>query len=106
MTSSRNLNHKRRQRNIISIAFNLGAWILDVIGDILGQVIIRRNYLLFMALGVGFAAGLSPLVYMIGSGDFFGESKQDKEEKKKEVIAEAAKKQKEKGKKRVCCVIL
>ena len=26
-----------------------------------------------MVLGNSFAAGLSPLVYMIGSGDFFGE---------------------------------
>ena len=104
MTSSRNLNNKRRQRNIISIAFNLGAWSLDLIGDMLGQIIIRQNYILFMSLGLGFAAGVSPLVYMIGSGNFFGESKQTQENKRKEVwneAEEAKKKRKKSGKSQV-----
>ena len=90
MTNSRNLNNKRRQRNIISIAFNLGAWSLDLIGDMLGQVIIKQNYILFMSLALGFAAGVSPLVYMIGAGNFFWESKQNQEVRRKEVWNEAA----------------
>lgn len=85
MTNSKNLNNRRRQRNIISILFNLFSWFLDLIGDVLGQIVLKQNYVLFMALGLGFAAGLSPLVYMIGSGDFFAESKQSQEKRKNEV---------------------
>lgn len=85
MTNSKNLNNRRRQRNIISILFNLLSWFLDLIGDVLGQIVLKQNYVLFMAFGLGFAAGLSPLVYMIGSGDFFAESKQSQEKRKNEV---------------------
>ena len=55
------------------LAFNLLTWSLDLVGDVLGLVVVHHNYVLFMVLGNSFAAGLSPLVYMIGSGDFFGE---------------------------------
>ena len=64
---------------MISILFSLAAWLLDLIGDVLGQFVLKRNYFLFIALGIGFAAGLSPLVYILGSGDCFSKSNQSQE---------------------------
>ena len=79
MTNSNNLG-RRKKRNVISIAFNLLAWSLDLVGDILIQLTVRQNYILSMSLGLGFAAGVSPLVYMVGSGEFFaGDSKPQKQ---------------------------
>ena len=71
MTNSNNVG-KRKKRNVISIAFNLLAWSLDLVGDILTQLTVHQNYIVSMALGLGFAAGVSPLVYMVGSGTFSG----------------------------------
>ena len=49
--------------------FNLIAWSLDLLGDILSLVLRRHNYLLAMSLAMGGSAGLTPIVYIIGAWD-------------------------------------
>ena len=78
-----------RKRNIISIFFNLLAWSVDLIGDILGQIFIRDSYVLFMVFSLGFAAGASPLVYIVGSANCSGDNqppaaRQESKKKKKQ----------------------
>ena len=49
--------------------FNLIAWSLDLLGDILSLVLRRHNYLLAMSLAMGVSAGLTPIIYIIGAWD-------------------------------------
>lgn len=39
MGSNENLATKRQKKNIVSIGFNLIAWMLDVLGDLIGLII-------------------------------------------------------------------
>ncbi len=41
ITRNVNLYGRRRQKNIVSIAYNLVAWCLDVLGDLLGLLVKR-----------------------------------------------------------------
>ena len=49
--------------------FNLIAWSLDCVGDILCLVLRRHNYLLGMVMAMGVSSGLTPIVYIIGGWD-------------------------------------
>ena len=46
--------------------FNLTAWGLDCLGDILNLALRRHYYLLGMVVAVGVSSGLTPIVYIIG----------------------------------------
>ena len=46
--------------------FNLTAWGLDCLGDMLNLALRRHNYLLGIVLALGVSSGLTPIVYIIG----------------------------------------
>ena len=52
---------------VFNLVFNLVAWGLDVVGDILGIIFFRSNFLLAMVLNIGVPTGLAPLVYLYGA---------------------------------------
>ena len=54
---------------IYTPAFNLIAWSLDFVGDILSLVLRRQNFLLGMVMAMGVSSGLTPIVYIIGGWD-------------------------------------
>ena len=47
ITGSVTLNGRRRKKNIVSIAYNLVAWCLDVLGDMLAFLVKRWDKLNF-----------------------------------------------------------
>ena len=57
--------------------FNLTAWFLDVIGDIVGQLVRRHDYFKFMCVNVGIPNWTAPIVYLIGSGVFTEHKKEE-----------------------------
>ena len=69
MTS--NTNGRRRKRNIVSIAYNLLAWCLDVLGDLLGLMVRSWDYHLAMVLVGIISCGLTPVIYLIGGQDYY-----------------------------------
>ena len=68
---SRNTQKRRRQRNIVSIAYNLMAWCLDVLGDILGVWVRSWDFHLAMNLYILCSSGLTPVIYLIGGKDYY-----------------------------------
>ena len=62
---------RRRQRNIVSIAYNLLAWCLDVVGDMLGLLVRAWDFQLAMVLVGIFSSGLTPVIYLIGGKDYY-----------------------------------
>ena len=69
MTS--NTNGRRRKRNIVSIAYNLLAWCLDVLGDLLGLLVRSWDFHLAMVLVGIISCGLTPVIYLIGGKDYY-----------------------------------
>ena len=70
--NTQNLIGRRRQRNIVSIAYNLLAWCLDVLGDLLGLLVKTWDYHLAMVLVSICSSGLTPVIYLIGGRDYYG----------------------------------
>ena len=71
---SRNTQKRRRQRNIVSIAYNLLAWCLDVLGDILGVWVRPWDFHLAMNLYILCSSGLTPVIYLIGGKDYYSKA--------------------------------
>ena len=76
---SRNTQKRRRQRNIISIAYNLLAWCLDVVGDLLGLLVRSWDFHLAMVLVGIFSSGLTPVIYLIGGRDYYSRATSSRE---------------------------
>ena len=71
LTSNNTLNGRRRQKNIVSIAFNLLAWFVDVLGDMFGVLLMPYDFHLAMNLSIICSAGLTPVIYLIGGQEYF-----------------------------------
>ena len=69
--NTQNINGRRRQRNVVSIAYNLLAWCLDVVGDMLGLLVRAWDFQLAMVLVGIFSSGLTPVIYLIGGKDYY-----------------------------------
>ena len=69
--NTQNLYSRRRKRNIVSIAYNLLAWCLDVLGDILGVRVMTWDFHLAMNLYILCSSGLTPVIYLIGGMDYY-----------------------------------
>ena len=65
------MNGRRRQKNIVSIAFNLLAWCVDVLGDMLGVLLRTYDFHLAMNLSILCSSGLTPIIYLIGGREYF-----------------------------------
>ena len=77
--NTQNLYGRRRKRNIVSIAYNLLAWCLDVLGDLLGVWVMTWDFHLAMNLYILFSSGLTPVIYLIGGRDYYrGTSSREK----------------------------
>ena len=70
--NTQNLYGRRRKRNIISIAYNLLAWCLDVLGEMLGVWVRPWDFHLAMNLSIICSSGLTPVIYLIGGRDYYG----------------------------------
>ena len=57
--------------NIVSIGYNLLAWCLDVVGDMLGLLVRAWDFQLAMVLVGIFSSGLTPVIYLIGGKDYY-----------------------------------
>ena len=69
--NTQNLIGRRRQRNIVSISYNLLAWCLDVLGDLLGLLVRPWDFHLAMNLYIICSSGLTPVIYLIGGKDYY-----------------------------------
>ena len=69
--NTQNINGRRRQKNVVSIAYNLLAWCLDVLGDLLGLMVRSWDYHLAMVLVIICSSGLTPVIYLIGGRDYY-----------------------------------
>ena len=76
---SRNTQKRRRQRNIVSIAYNLLAWCLDVLGDILAVWVMTWDFHLAMNLYILCSSGLTPVIYLIGGRDYYSRATSSRE---------------------------
>ena len=65
------MNGRRRQKNIVSIAINLLAWCVEVLGDILGMLLRTYDFHLAMNLSIICSSGLTPIIYLIGGREYF-----------------------------------
>ena len=71
LTSNNTLNGRRRQKNIVSIAFNLLAWFVDALGDMFGVFLMPYDFHLAMNLSIICSSGLTPVIYLIGGQEYF-----------------------------------
>ena len=71
LTSNNTLNGRRRQKNIVSIAFNLLAWFVDALGDMFGVLLMPYDFHLAMNLSIICSSGLTPVIYLIGGQEYF-----------------------------------
>ena len=62
---------RRRQKNIVSIYFNLLAWCVEVLGDVMGLLLRTYDFHLAMNLTIVCSSGLTPIIYLIGGRDFY-----------------------------------
>ncbi len=69
--TSNTLNGRRRQKNIVSIAFNLLAWFVDALGDMMGLLLMTYDFHLAMNLSIICSSGLTPVIYLIGGQEYF-----------------------------------
>ena len=69
--SSDTLNGRRRQKNIVSIYFNLLAWCVEVLGDVMGLLLRTYDFHLAMNLTIMCSSGLTPVIYLIGGEDYY-----------------------------------
>ena len=70
---------RRRRRNIVSIAYNLLAWCLDVVGDMLGVCVRSWDFHLAMNLYILCSSGLTPVIYLIGGRDYYSRATSSRE---------------------------
>ena len=77
--NTQNINGRRRQRNIVSISYNLLAWCLDVLGDLLVLLVKSWDYHLAVNLLGIFNCGLSPVIYLIGGQDYYSRTTSSRE---------------------------
>ena len=66
--NTQNINGRRRQKNVVSIAYNLLAWCLDVLGDMLGVWVMTWDFHLAMNLYILCSSGLTPQLLEVGCG--------------------------------------
>ena len=71
MTCNNHHIGRRARRNVVSIAYNLLAWCLDVVGDLLGLLVRSWDFHLAMVLVGIFSSGLTPVIYLIGGKDYY-----------------------------------
>ena len=69
--NTQNLYGRRRKRNIVSFAYNLLAWCLDVLGDMLGVWVRPWDFHLAMNLYILCSSGLTPVIYLIGGRNYY-----------------------------------
>ena len=79
--NTQNVNGRRRQKNVVSISYNLLAWCLDVLGDLLGLLVSSWDYHLAMVLVSLCSCGLSPVIYLIGGRDYYSRATSSGEQK-------------------------
>ena len=77
--NTQNLYSRRRKRNIVSIAYNLLAWCLDVLGDLLGVWVRPWDFHLAMNLYILCSSGLTPVIYLIGGKDYYSRATSSRE---------------------------
>ena len=69
--TNNSLNGRRRQKNIVSISFNLLAWCVEVLGDMLGILLKTYNFHLAFNLTIVCSCGLTPIIYLIGAREYY-----------------------------------
>ena len=79
--NTQNLIGRRRQRNIVSISYNLLAWCLDVLGDLLGLLVRSWDFHLARNLYIICSSGLTPVIYLIGGKDYYSRATSSGEQK-------------------------
>ena len=77
--NTQNINGRRRQKNVVSISYNLLAWCLDVLGDLLGLLVTSWDYHLAMVLVIICSSGLTPVIYLIGGRDYYSRATSSRE---------------------------
>ena len=55
----------------MSIYFNLLAWCVEVLGDVMGFLLRTYNFHLAMNLTIMCSSGLTPVIYLIGGEDYY-----------------------------------
>ena len=55
----------------MSIYFNLLAWCVEVLGDVMGLLLRTYNFFMAMNLRIVCSSGLTPVIYLIGGRDFY-----------------------------------
>ena len=64
---SNNLNGPRRQKNIVSIYFNLLVWCVEVLGDMIAFFLRTYDFHLAMNVTILCSCGITPIIYLIGA---------------------------------------
>ena len=55
----------------MSIYFNLLAWCVEVLGDVMGLLLRTYNFFMAMNLRIVCSSGLTPVIYLIGGEDYY-----------------------------------
>ena len=55
----------------MSIYFNLLAWCVEVLGDVMGLLLRTYDFHLAMNLTIMCSSGLTPVIYLIGGEDYY-----------------------------------
>ena len=69
--NTQNINGRRKQKNVASIAYDLLAWGMDVLGDLLGLLVRTWDYRLAMVLVSICSSGRTPVIFLIGGRDYY-----------------------------------
>ena len=59
----------------MSISFNLLAWCVEVLGDIMGFLLKTYDFHLAMNLTILCSSGLTPVIYLIGGREYFNRAR-------------------------------
>ena len=69
------LNGRRRQKNIVSIYFNLLAWCVEVLGDLMSFFLRTYDFYLAMNVTILCSCGITPIIYLYGGREYYNKAK-------------------------------
>ena len=52
------------------LGYNLGSWVLEVVGAVSSLIVVRYNFLFALVISVGISTGLTPVIYLLGASNF------------------------------------